>query len=144
MRDMLKKTPALVATLMALVVSFAPLANDRIIVVASDTSIGAISKWQLRQIYLENGVNHKLKPINLPIGAVERAVFNTHVIGLTESRIRSYWTQRKFTGRGTPPKELKSVEAIIEYLKQHPGYVAYLPEGTELTESIRVVHRIAY
>lgn len=120
--------------------------EEQLLVVTSNSDLGQLSKWQLRQIYLEDGMVYGVKPLSLPIGSKERAVFNTKVIGLTESRLRSYWTQKRFTGRGTPPREFESVGELLEFLSTHQGYIAYLPkvEGAELSDGIKVVYRISY
>ena len=80
------------------------------------------------------------KAVHLPVGDPLRITFNTKFIGLTESRIQSYWAQIKFTGRGTPPLELPSVAEIIKYLQANPHIAAYLPDDIELPEDLTVIY----
>lgn len=143
-RSLLNATAITIAACILILVAPA-YANERLFLVTNNAELEPMSKWQLRQIYLENGVNHVVKPLNLPVGTLERATFNSSVIGLTESRLRSYWTQRKFTGRGTPPREFQSVEALLAFMRTNVGYVAYIPEEKigELG-TLKVVFSISY
>ena len=49
--------------------------------------------------------------------------------------MRSYWQQRIFSGRGVPPPELESDEAIVAYVLKHRGAVAYVSPNAKLGEA---------
>jgi hypothetical protein len=40
--------------------------------------------------------------------------------------------QRIFAGRGLPPPELESDEAVLRYVRSRPGAVGYVSERAEL------------
>ena len=116
----------------------------QILVVTNVESVGELNKKQIKQIYLEGGINFPVKPVTISSGAKIRSVFNAKVIGLTDSRIKAYWAQMKFTGRASPPKELASVEEVIKFLNDNPGYIAYIPASTKIPEKLHVVYSINY
>ncbi|ARU54185.1 hypothetical protein OLMES_0076 [Oleiphilus messinensis] len=61
------------------------------------------------------------------------------MLGLTESRIRSFWVQMKFTGRGKPPLELETPEAAIAFVKTTPNGMAYVDANTILPSDVKVI-----
>ena len=46
-----------------------------------------------------------------------------------EEQYIGYWTVRRYVGKGTPPRELDSPEAVIQYVKQTPGAIGYVDES---------------
>jgi hypothetical protein len=116
---------------------------NSIVVVANtqDTSI-TLSRQEIRNLFMGGVLSYDLRAIALPPENQTRVLFNTKVVGLTESRIQSYWAQMRFTGRKTPPKELSSETLIIEYLQGHPGTVAYLPAEAEIPSGLTVLFQI--
>jgi hypothetical protein len=117
--------------------------NGAIVVVAntSDKSM-KLNRQQVRNLFMGGMLPYELNAIALPPENQTRVLFNTKVIGLTESRIQSYWAQMRFTGRKTAPKELKNEDMILEYLKTHDGAVGYLPAGSLLPKELTVLYTI--
>lgn len=132
--------------LLATLLSAPVQADELLLVVTNNSQLTQLNKAQIRHIYLENGVNYAVKPLNLIAGSRLRAVFNAKVIGLTEARVQSYWVQMRFTGRMKEPIEFSSVEKLLQFLEQpsEQGYIAYLPEETQLPETLKVIDRINY
>ena len=118
--------------------------ESKIWVVTNNTQLSALSKTQLKQIYMEGGVHFPIKPINMAPGAKIRSVFNAKIIGLTETRIKAYWAQMQFTGRAKRPQEFDTVDNLLEYLQTNPDYIAYVPSGTNLPDSLKIVYSLNY
>ena len=78
----------------------AAMANDALIIVAntSDASI-QLTRQQVRNLFMGGALSYDLNAVALPPENHTRVLFNTKVVGLTESRIQSYWAQMRFTGR---------------------------------------------
>lgn len=74
------------------------------------------------------------------VSSQTRVIFNTKVVGLTESRIQSYWAQMRFTGRRTAPKEIDGSKSIISYLESNEGAVSYLPEGSKIPDGLTILY----
>jgi hypothetical protein len=132
--------------LIALLFSFASfhaIGANAIIVVANtpDTSI-TLSRQEIRNLFMGGALSYDLRAIALPPENQTRVLFNTKVVGLTESRIQSYWAQMRFSGRKTPPTELRSESLVIEYLLNHPGTVAYLSEDAEIPVGLTVIFKV--
>ena len=132
----------LVAILISLASSHARSANA-IIVVANiqDTSI-TLSRQEIRNLFMGGALSYDLRAIALPPENQTRVLFNTKVVGLTESRIQSYWAQMRFSGRKTPPTELASETLVIEYLQKHPGTIGYLPADVEIPDGLTVLFQV--
>jgi hypothetical protein len=52
--------------------------------------------------------------------------------------VRNYWQQRIFTGRGVPPPELATDDAVLAYVREHRGAVGYGSTSAE-TGSVKVL-----
>jgi hypothetical protein len=110
-----------------------------IIVVNTANKNLALSKQQIRHIYMGGAMSRQFKAVNLPAGNPLRIDFNTKLVGLTESRIQAYWAQMRFTGRSKPPVEFSSTKEIIAYLLKEENAVAYLPADTKIPDELTVV-----
>jgi hypothetical protein len=113
--------------------------SSKLLVISNVPLEGEINRKKLKQIYLEDGINFPVRPLNMKSGSRSRSIFNAKIIGLTESRIKAYWAQMKFTGRVSPPKEFATTDELISFLNANPGYLAYVPATTEIPESLQVV-----
>lgn len=98
-----------------------------------------LSRQQVRNLFMGGTLPYDLTAIALPPQNQTRVLFNTKVVGLTESRIQSYWAQMRFSGRKTPPTELSSETLVMKYLQNHPGTIAYLPGDAEIPIGLTVL-----
>ena len=116
-------------------------ASTGIIVVANtaDKSI-KLNRQQVRNLFMGGAAPYELAAISLPSNNQTRVLFNTKVVGLTESRIQSYWAQMRFTGRKRAPKEIDDESSVLEYLKNNEGAVGYLPAGTSIPDNLTVIY----
>ncbi|WP_158972519.1 hypothetical protein [Paraglaciecola sp. L3A3] len=138
----MKKTCAFLILFLLSFIS-AAIASDAIIVVANtdDKSI-QLSRQQVRNLFMGGVIPYDLKAVALPPENQTRVLFNTKVVGLTESRIQSYWAQMRFTGRKTAPKEVKSEDLVLKYLENNDGAVGYLPAGIALPNDLTIIYTI--
>jgi hypothetical protein len=116
-------------------------ASDLVIVTNGDVDSESLNKREVRDIFMGNNTQLGLKPLAFAPDTETRIVFNTKIVGLTESRIQSYWAQMRFSGRKKPPQEFASVKDILTYVKSHDDAIAYLPADTEIPEGLNVVYR---
>ena len=115
--------------------------NNLVLVSGNSELTSSLNREQVRNLYMGASLGYGLKPIALPRRNRLRSVFNTRVIGLSESRIQSYWAQMRFTGRKQPPKEISNEQQLLEYLVQHPDCVGYVSADTELPQTLKVIFR---
>jgi len=52
--------------------------------------------------------------------------------------VKSYWQQQIFSGRDVPPVEKSSDAQVVAFVKQNPGAIGYVAEGTD-TAGTKVV-----
>lgn len=74
-----------------------------------------------------------IEPVDQRFGMPVRERFSEHVLRRSAAAIRNYWQQRIFTGRGVPPPELESDEAVLRYVQTHRGAVGYVSESAAVT-----------
>jgi ABC-type phosphate transport system substrate-binding protein len=72
------------------------------------------------------------RPADQKPGSPIRRRFSESVLNRSVSAVKSYWQQRIFSGRGVPPPELDSDQAVVTYVTTHRGGIGYVAPGTEL------------
>ncbi len=129
--------------MLSLSLSYASVAQslDVIVVASSSSELSTLSRGEVRQIFMGGTLSRKYDAATFPIGDATRILFNTKVIGLTESRIQSYWAQLLFTGRSKPPKEFTDVTALLEYIVNTENAVGYVPADTRLPDNVVVLYQ---
>ena len=136
----------ILSSLLALTLLFAPgafaaFASERIIIVTHSDNTGVrLSREQIRNLFMGASVGRDLQPVALPPGNRIRSLFNIKIVGLSDSRVQSYWAQMKFTGRRPPPQIVNSEKAMVQYLLDTPGSIGYLTADTDLPEDLIVIY----
>jgi hypothetical protein len=124
-----------------------PANSAELLIVSSVENHEQLTREMIKQIYLqgEQG-NGQIQPVNVAKGALSRTIFNTLVMGLTESRLQSYWSQMRFTGRSKPPIEFDSEQALIEHLLNVSTAVGYIivNDGEKLQEGLKVLVQLPF
>lgn len=77
-------------------------------------------------------------PVDLHVQSPVRRSFSHAVLKRSVEAVRSYWQQRIFSGRGVPPPEMNSEEAVVRYVANHPGGIGYVSPKAEV-KGVRVV-----
>lgn len=125
-----------------LTISLSSYASGLIVVANTEQSDITLNKRQVRDIFMGDNSQFLLKPVTLGPSTKTRYVFNTRVVGLTESRIQSYWAQMRFSGRKKAPREFDSLESLLMYLQNNKETVAYLPSDTKLPDGLVIVYEM--
>ena len=115
--------------------------NDVLVVANPTSTLSSLSRSEIRQVFMGGTLSRKYEPVGLSVGDKTRIQFNTKVIGLTESRIQSYWAQLLFSGRSKAPKEFNEVNEILNYVATVDNAVGYVPAGTEIPSNLVVIYR---
>lgn len=118
-------------------------ARESIIVVANVKNTALkLSRQEVRNLFMGGSSEYALTAIALPPENHTRVLFNTRIVGLTESRIQSYWAQMKFSGRRQQPKELQSAQSVLDYVKNNPNTVAYLSSAMKIPNELTILFEI--
>ncbi len=113
---------------------------DIVVVVAKSSAVSALSKKELKEIYLKkqqfaNGI--KFVPINLPASSQIRASFDRVTLRMDEAELGDYWNEKHYGGVN-PPMVQNSQEAVKAMVKKVPGAVGYIDESL-LDDNLKVV-----
>lgn len=74
----------------------------------------------------------RLFPVDLPPTSSVRGHFSQSVLRRSVAAVRKYWQQQIFSGRGLPPPELESEQAVVSYVSKHRGGLGYVGPDIEL------------
>jgi ABC-type phosphate transport system substrate-binding protein len=119
-------------------------ANSLIVIVSKDSNIKNISKKELSKIFLS-------KTKRLPNG--EKSIVLEHtsktnqsefyklVCNKNEKQLKKYWTKMIFTGRGQPPKKIKSLEKLIELVQNNKYAISYIP-SKYMNSNLKIIMEI--
>ena len=120
--------------IMALIVGFTASAHAEIaVIVNSGSKVDKLSKSEVSRIFLgklkrlPSGV--KAVPVDLKDGNKRRAEFYKQVVGKNAIQLKSYWSTRIFSGKGTPPLELGNSEDVVTWVAKNPGGIGYVDAG---------------
>jgi hypothetical protein len=70
-----------------------------------------------------------VSPVHLPVAAPQRQRFMADVMQQTEDNYQAYWTVRRYVGKGTPPRELRSLAEVLAHVAHTPGGLAYVDDA---------------
>lgn len=105
-------------------------------------SVAEVSDYFLRKVTSWKDGGKTVKPVTLTDKTLSDTFARTvhHRNGLA---IRKYWQRQVFTGRGTPPPEMRTVAEMLTYVSSTPGAIGYVPAGVDLSpwevRAIRIV-----
>lgn len=67
-----------------------------------------------------------IRPVDQRADSAVRRRFSDSVLRRSVQAVKTYWQQRIFSGRGVPPAELDSDDAVVRYVEAHPGALGYI------------------
>lgn len=79
-------------------------------------------------------------PVNLPAGDPVRTRFLETVLGQSEEQYTGYWLVRRYVGKGAPPLEFETTDALLRHVLATPGAVGYLP-SSKVPAGVNVIFR---
>ena len=115
---------------------------DVVIVVNPDSQITSISQKQVKRIFLGkikkvNGKN--IVAVDQNEDSVSRIEFYKSVVKKSESQLKSYWSTRIFSGKGTPPKSVKNDSEVKSWVANNIDAIGYIDMNL-VDESVVVVY----
>lgn len=123
-----------------LVLSFGSIAKS--VVVVNSENQSKITSSDIKKLFLarkgsfDNGDPAKLA--TLESDNEIRKEFNSMVLNKSESQYSGYWAKMRFTGRATPPVELRSSEEVREFVAKHKGALGVMDKA-DVNDSVRIV-----
>lgn len=131
---------ALLAALVAAPTQAAPSAYR--VIVNQATAVTALDRKFLTDIFLKKTTRwptgELIRPVDLGPDSAVRRRFTEDVMNRSVAAVKSYWQQLVFSGRGVPPPELDSDDAIVGYVLRNRGAIGYV-SGTANLRGAKVV-----
>ena len=138
----MKMISGLFVTVFVLLVSSQSFAEVAVIVNPANNS--AISEKDIKRIFLGKSKSFsdgkKITPYYLASGHKPRDEFNKKVLRKSESQLKAYWSKLIFTGKGTPPDALGSVEALIAAVAEDPSAIGYI-DASSVDDKVKVIKK---
>ncbi|MET0413139.1 MAG: hypothetical protein ABW217_17670 [Polyangiaceae bacterium] len=107
------------------------------VIVHPANPLAAAERDLLSDVFLKKKIRwpdgEPILPVDQRFDAAVRERFSEAVLRRSVFAVRSYWQQLIFTGRGVPPPELDSDEAVVRYVRSNRGAVGYVGAGTALS-----------
>ncbi|MDH5547222.1 MAG: phosphate ABC transporter substrate-binding protein [Gammaproteobacteria bacterium] len=118
------------AVIMALFVAGTASAQAEIaVIVHAGSKVDTLSKSEVSRIFLgklKRFGDVKAVPVDLRDGSKPRTEFYAQVVGKNAIQLKSYWSTRIFSGKGTPPLELGNSEEVVAWIEKNPGGIGYV------------------
>jgi ABC-type phosphate transport system substrate-binding protein len=119
-----------------------------VIVVNKENRVNRLSHADLRDIFLgkrrfwaEGGA---IAPVDFAEkGASEEttayARFGLDVLHKDLGSLKNYWIRMMFSGKGQPPKRLEKASAVIDYVAEREGAIAYI-YADQVTDRVKTIN----
>jgi TonB family protein len=105
-------------------------AEQYVVIVNPANPSGGLGSALVSELFLKKKVRWEsgetVEPIDLSGEPEVRDAFSRDMHGKTTANIRSYWNQVVFSGRATPPLELATSGAVVEYVRSHQWAIGYV------------------
>jgi ABC-type phosphate transport system substrate-binding protein len=115
------------------------------VIVSRSSPVGALSKEDLRPIYLTTKTawssGQTIEPFNLPETSPHRTMFDSVVLGMNPDEVARYWIDRRIRGDSRPPRKVQSASTVLALVAKSEGGIGYVPLA-DVNASVKVVARV--
>lgn len=117
-------------------------AEDLVVIANPKTGIGKLSRDETIDLFL--GRNRQLpsgttaQPLDLSAAQADREHFYAKLTGKGMSEINAYWARLMFTGRATPPTQVRNQEEAVSMVSENRSAVAYV-ERSKVTPNVKII-----
>lgn len=112
------------------------LAGDVVVIVNPSVTETSLSKKDVCNIYLGKKTywkdGRRIKYVVLR--GDTHAIFLKSYVGKTEAQFSTFWKKQVFTGKGSPPKELDSDQAMVEFVAQTANAIGYVSGDADVSK----------
>ncbi len=133
-------------TLNLSVISLPTLADEIAVIAHPQATFNQITMGETRQIFMGKSRTLPNAQTALPLMHLEnsslRTRFDRAVLDRDSKQMRAYWAQMIFTGRGKPPRQLESDEAMKKEVAANSNAIGYI-DGKSVDASVKVLLMIS-
>ena len=112
------------------------------LVVNKANAASSLQKGEVAKMFMKQSMKWQsgtaVEPVDQSPSAAVRERFSSDVHGKAVGAVQSAWQRIIFSGRGVPPPEVASDDAVIAFVAEHPGGIGYVGEGAA-TDRVKVV-----
>lgn len=123
-------------------VFYSAIVTAEVAVIVHPSNNNALSKMEVKKIFLGKKKNYSdggvVLPIDLQEGSAAREEFSKALLGKTPNQLKAYWSKLVFTGKGAPPKSVRTPSEVISTVSTNPSSIGYI-EASEVTDQVKVV-----
>jgi ABC-type phosphate transport system substrate-binding protein len=121
-------------------------ANAEIVVIVNaKNSLASLSAEQVAALYLGNATTFPdgsaAALADQPESASIRGDFYQKATGRSASQVKATWARLTFSGKGTPPKELKSDAEVKAFVASDPKAIGYV-DSSAVDGSVKAVLKL--
>jgi ABC-type phosphate transport system substrate-binding protein len=126
-----------------LAVSHTAMAAGFQVIVNADNPVASISSQTAQDLFLGKTKKWGDGTPAVPVDQLEkspvRAEFSQAVLKKKVEAVKSFWLTIIFSGRGTPPVELKTDAAVLDAVRKDRGAIGYIAADTPLGAGVKVI-----
>ena len=117
-------------------------AQAEVAVITHPSTASTLNAKQVKSIFL--GKSKKFPdgsaaiPVDQNEGSTMREAFGSKVLGKSQAQLKSFWSKRIFSGKGTPPNTLAGDAEVKAWVAKTPGAVGYI-DGAAVDGSVKVL-----
>lgn len=101
------------------------------IIVSNNSNIDNITTSKIKNLFLSKTKdlpNGKKAIVLQPDDENINSIFYKLISGKSKKQLKKYWATMIFTGKGQPPKKIDDLNKLINYIKENPNAIAYVPK----------------
>lgn len=118
---------------------------ETVVIVNPKNPASSLTAEQVAAIYLGNAQKFPdggaVALADQPDGAAVRAEFYEKATGRTAAQAKALWARITFTGKGTPPKELKNDADVKAFVASRPDAIGYV-DASAVDGSVKAVLKL--
>ena len=132
-------------TTLALSLFAAPVNAEVVVIVNPKNPAASLTAEQVAALYLGAATTFPgggpVALVDQPEAASIRGTFYQKAIGRSGAQVRATWARITFTGKGTPPKELKSDADVKAFVAADPKAIGYV-DSSAVDSSVKAVLKL--
>ena len=107
------------------------------VIVNNSNTVSSLTKSEVSNYLLKKRTKWRsgtsIAPVDLSSKSSVRATFSKAVHRKTTAQVRAFWQQSVFSGKATPPREMKSDTEVVKFVKTNKGAIGYVSAGANTT-----------
>lgn len=120
-------------------------ANAEVVVIVNPANAATVSTEQIAALYLGNATTFSdgstAALADQPEAAGVRGDFYQKATGRSSAQAKATWARLTFTGKATPPKELKSDADVKAFVASNPKAIGYI-DSSAVDSSVKAVAKL--